>query len=52
MGANPWSAIQAAREKLGLVCAAVQVPIGADDRLRGIIDIIHRKAYYFDGANG
>lgn len=52
MGANPWSAIYSAREKLGVCCAAVQVPIGEDDRLRGLIDIIHRKAYYFDGANG
>lgn len=52
MGANPWNAIQAVREKLGLVCSAVQIPIGADDRMRGLIDIIHRKAYYFDGQNG
>ena len=52
MGANPWSAIHSAREKLGICCAAVQVPIGEDDRLRGLIDIIKKKAYYFDGANG
>lgn len=52
MGANPWSAIQAVREKLGLTCAAVQIPIGSDDRMRGLVDIIHRKAYYFEGQNG
>jgi elongation factor G len=52
MGADPWSAIYAAREKLGICCAAVQVPIGEDERLRGLIDIIHKRAYYFDGANG
>lgn len=52
MGANPWSAIHSAREKLGVTCAAVQVPIGEDERLRGLIDIIHKKAFYFDGANG
>lgn len=28
MGANPWQAITAVREKLGIVCASVQVPIG------------------------
>lgn len=28
MGANPWSAIHAARQKLGVCCAAVQVPMG------------------------
>lgn len=52
MGANPWSAIHSAREKLGICCAAVQVPMGEDERLKGLIDIIRNKAYYFDGANG
>jgi elongation factor G len=52
MGGNPWNAIKAVREKLGLKVAAVQIPIGADDRMRGLVDIIHRKAYYFDGQNG
>lgn len=52
MGANPFSAIQSVRSKLGLTCAAVQIPIGSDDRLKGLVDLIHRKAYYFDGANG
>jgi elongation factor G len=28
MGASPWTAISAIREKLGICCAAVQVPIG------------------------
>jgi len=30
MGANPFSAIQSIRTKLGLVCAPVQIPIGSD----------------------
>ena len=52
MGANPFSAIESVRVKLGLVCAPVQIPIGSDDRLKGLVDIIHKRAYYFDGANG
>lgn len=52
MGANPFSAIESVRVKLGLVCAPVQVPIGSDDRLKGLVDLIHQKAYYFDGQNG
>jgi elongation factor G len=52
MGANPFNAIDSVRVKLGLVCAAVQIPIGTDDKLKGIVDIVHEKAYYFDGANG
>lgn len=52
MGADPWSAIHSAREKLGICCAAVQVPIGEDERMRGLIDIINHKAFFFDGPNG
>lgn len=52
MGANPFNAIESVRTKLGFVCAAVQVPIGSDESLRGLVDIIHEKAYYFDGSNG
>lgn len=52
MGANPFSAIQSIRTKLGLCCAAVQIPIGLDDTLKGLVDIVRKKAHYFDGANG
>ena len=52
MGANPFSAIESVRVKLGLVCAPVQIPIGSDDRLKGLVDLIHQRAYYFDGQNG
>ena len=52
MGANPFNAIASIRSKLGLVCAAVQIPIGLDDTLKGLVDIIKMKAIYFDGANG
>lgn len=52
MGANPFQAIDSIRTKLGLVCSPVQIPIGADDRFRGVVDIIRDKAYYFEGANG
>jgi len=52
MGGNPWNCIKSAREKLDLNCAAVQVPIGEDDRLKGVVDIIEEKAFYYEGANG
>ena len=52
LGANPFTAIDSVRQKLGLLCAAVQIPIGESDRLKGLVDIIERKAYFFDGANG
>src|SRR6266513_994549 len=29
-----------------------QMPIGAEDRFEGIIDLVKMKAFYFDGDNG
>ena len=52
MGANPFHAIDSVRDKLGLKCAAVQIPIGTDERLKGLVDIIEGKAYFFEGSNG
>lgn len=31
MGANPFFAIDSVRKKLGLTCAAMQIPIGSDE---------------------
>lgn len=52
MGANPWAAIDQIRSRLGLHVAAVQVNIGIENGLRGIIDIVWMKAMYFDGDKG
>lgn len=52
MGADPWMAIDAARERLGLNAAAVQVNIGIENGLEGVVDLVKWKAYYFDGDNG
>ena len=52
LGANPWTAIKEIRTKLELNVAAVQIPIGLDQSLKGIIDLLDRKAYYFDGPKG
>lgn len=52
MGADPWTAIEQVRERLGLQAAAVQVNIGVENGLNGVIDLIKMKACYFDGDNG
>lgn len=52
MGADPWAAIEGARDRLGLNCAAVQINIGVENGLEGVVDLIKWKAYYFDGDNG
>ncbi len=52
MGANPWTAIEGARNRLHLKCAALQAPIGSDQSFRGLIDLVKMKAVYFEGKSG
>ncbi len=51
-GANPARVIQQLREKLGHNPVAVQIPIGLEADLKGLVDLIAMKALYFDGDNG
>ncbi|KAJ3057139.1 Elongation factor G, mitochondrial [Rhizophlyctis rosea] len=51
-GANPWRVIDQLREKLKLTAAAVQIPIGAENNLAGLVDLVRMKAYYHDGEKG
>ena len=39
-------------DRLGAKSAAIQLPIGAESEFEGIIDIIERKAYDFEGTMG
>ena len=52
MGADPWKSIAAVRERLDLSCAAVQINIGIENGLEGVVDLIKMKACYFDGESG
>ena len=45
-------AVEGARERLGINCAQVQVNIGIENGLEGVVDLIKWKAFYFDGDNG
>ncbi|VFQ45147.1 elongation factor G [Desulfoluna butyratoxydans] len=51
-GANPFRVIDQLNEKLGHNAVAMQIPIGLEDNLQGVVDLIAMKAYYFDGDNG
>ncbi len=51
-GANPDRVVQQLREKLGLEAHFVQVPIGLEDALEGVVDLVTMKAIYFDGEQG
>lgn len=46
-GANFNNVLSEVREKLGATAAAVLIPIGAEDQLRGQIDIVNQKAIIY-----
>lgn len=52
MGADPFRAIEQINLKLKTPAAAIQVPIGAEDKLQGAVNIIDRVAIYNEGPQG
>ena len=52
MGANPEKGIQGIRDVVGLTAVAMQIPIGLEEHLEGVVDLISMKAIYFDGEKG
>lgn len=51
-GANPWKAIAQIREKLRINATAVQVPMGVEKDHEGVIDLIEKRALFFEGPRG
>lgn len=51
-GANPYNVVEQLREKLGHNAVLMQIPIGLESDLDGVVDLVTMKAVYFDGANG
>ncbi len=51
-GANPFRVIEQLRTKLGHNAVAMQIPIGLENELQGVVDLVAMKAVYFDGDNG
>ena len=51
-GANPYKVCDQLREKLDLNSVMMQVPIGLEEKLEGVIDLVRMKAIYFDGNDG
>ncbi len=51
-GADALKVTKALRDKLRHNAVLVTYPIGAEDDFRGVVDLIERKALYFDGDNG
>ncbi len=51
-GADPIRVLNQMRDKLKLNCSPVQLPLGIEDKLRGLIDVVEQRAYSFGGPFG
>ncbi|WP_318664599.1 elongation factor G [Treponema sp.] len=51
-GANPVRVCNQVREKLGLNAHMMELPIGLEDKLEGVVDLVTMKAIYFEGESG
>nr|MEE4268865.1 elongation factor G [Candidatus Krumholzibacteria bacterium] len=51
-GANPARVTEQLRDKLKHNAVMMQIPIGLEDQLEGVVDLITMKAYRFEGDNG
>ncbi|MBA4397976.1 MAG: elongation factor G, partial [Syntrophus sp. (in: bacteria)] len=51
-GADPLRVIGQLRSKLGHNAVALQIPLGLEMDMHGIVDLVSMKAVYFDGDNG
>ncbi|WP_313185562.1 elongation factor G [Lacrimispora sp.] len=52
MGANFYGAVEQIKTRLGKNAICIQLPIGAEDEFKGIIDLFEMKAYIFNGDKG
>jgi elongation factor G len=52
MGADFKMSLDSVHERLSKKAVAIQLPIGAEDTMRGVIDLIEQKAYEFKGSFG
>src|SRR5207302_9949137 len=51
-GANPFRVKDQLKDKLKLHPVLIQLPIGLEDKLEGVVDLIEMQAYKFYGDNG
>jgi elongation factor G len=51
-GANAYRVCQQLRDKLSHNAHMINLPIGAEDKFQGVVDLIEMNALYFDGDNG
>ncbi|MDY0002287.1 MAG: elongation factor G [Polyangia bacterium] len=51
-GANPIRVVQQLRDKLGLNAVAIQIPLGLEADLAGVVDLVTMEAVTFHGPSG
>lgn len=51
-GANPFRVAGMLRDKLHHNTVMMQIPIGIEETLQGVVDLVTMKAIYFSGENG
>ena len=51
-GANPFRVCDQLREKLKLNSVMMVIPIGLEDRIKGVVDLVRMRAVYFEGERG
>ena len=51
-GANPARVVAQLRDKLNLNAVMIQLPIGLETDLEGMVDLVAMRAIYFDGDQG
>ncbi|MEI7511405.1 MAG: elongation factor G [Candidatus Peregrinibacteria bacterium] len=52
IGADFYMSLESIHERLSPDAIAVQLPIGEESGFKGVIDLVTRKAYRFEGKNG
>ena len=52
MGANFYGAVEQIKTRLGKNAICIQLPIGAEDEFKGIIDLFEMKAYIYNDDKG
>ena len=50
MGADFYMSLASVKDRLGAKTAAIELPIGAENEFKGVIDLVTMKAYEFDGG--
>ncbi|MBN1907270.1 MAG: elongation factor G [Deltaproteobacteria bacterium] len=51
-GADPFKVLKQMKERLNLKAVLMQIPIGLENNLVGVVDLISMKAMYFEGNFG